>query len=383
MKYLILQFKQNNNKLFSTVLPFGVIYPKSQVLVYGEDEGGYQRVPEPNHFNKIKKYAKEDRNFIFPTSIILGIDEDKFKDVLFTDNDRSFLNFDQLSDSKLFRVIDGQHRLRGLFELSKENDEINYLKLSVVVLITPQNKRSIEMKIFNTINSKSKRIKVDLIELAQFDYRILEGKIELSQTNSHISIQIAKLLNESTKENNKWLNAIKFGIHDNDKIGIIGVNAFKESIKSIVDSYLQNHEGYKKLNGIELIDFTRNASKEIANFLLKAWEVVYEKWTSCFNEITQDVDSFDEIRQFYYNTDFYIQKTLGTTAINRFLSRIIAKNERRFDNDTLDHFKSIIERSEILSSDWKLGGLFSGYSSESAFNKVSKMIEGVIEIHRD
>ena len=54
MKFPIIEYHQNKYKLISTVLPFETINNYSKVLVYGIDDGGYQREPDEKHFTKIK-----------------------------------------------------------------------------------------------------------------------------------------------------------------------------------------------------------------------------------------------------------------------------------------------------------------------------------------
>jgi DGQHR domain-containing protein len=385
MNFPIIKYSQNKYKLVSAVLPFEIIDLFSHVLIYGRDEGGYQREPDPKHFNGIKNYINQSINadFIFPTSIILGIDEEDSNRVITAGgNGQNYLSLDKSSPSKLFRIIDGQHRIRGLHEASHLNQSINQVLLSCVILITPPKSRSIEMQIFNTINSKSKRIKVDLIQLASFEYRILESNIIHSEANQHISVQVANLLNEDTAKKNKWYNAIKFGIHDEQKVGIIGVNAFRESLRNIVAKYLNNHSYYNDLEGSELIEFTRKASEIIKRYLFEAWEIVYERWSDCFNAKNQEMDFDLEIKEYYYNSDYYIQRTLGTKAINYLLGSIVNEPGNDLDQKSMEIFKGFIDNSNLLNSDWKVGGTFSGYSSESAFGKVSKMIKGDVAIPR-
>ncbi|MES2776808.1 MAG: DGQHR domain-containing protein [Bacteroidota bacterium] len=386
MEFPIIKYSQNSHQLISTVLPFEIINLFSHVLVYGKDDGGYQREPDPKHYNNIKNYINEHQtspSFIFPTSIILGIDEDVTKAIISEGKEVNTIKLEKTKSAKIFRIIDGQHRVRGLNEALSTNNEINKVQLSVVILITPPNSRSIEMQIFNTINSKSKRIKVDLIQLASFEYRILESKIELTEVNEHISVQVANLLNEDSSKTNKWFNAIKFGIHDEQKVGIIGVNAFRESIRALVTRYLQLNIDYHNLKGSKLIEFTRVAAERIKIFLLHAWEIIYEKWQDCFSQKSQEVDYDLEIKEFYYKNDYYIQKTLGTKAINYLLGSIVSEGDHKIDQESLLAFKKYILDSNLLNSDWKVGNTFSGYSSESAFGKVSKIVKGEIPIPRN
>ena len=386
MNYPIIKYSQNKHNLVSTVLPFEIINAFSHVLIYGEDEGGYQRAPDAKHINNIKYYINEHSNnpdFIFPTSIILGIDEEDSKKIITESNGVSTITLGTNNVSKYFRIIDGQHRIRGLNEAFNTNKTILNLPLSVIILITPPKLRSLEMQIFNTINSKSKRIKVDLIQLASYEYRILESKIDHSEVNEHISVQVANLLNDYKSKTNKWYNAIKFGIHDEQKVGIIGVNAFRESIKNIVGRYLELNSTYQNLEGAKLIEYSRDASKIIKDFLLEAWEIIYEKWPDCFSEKNQEIDYDFEVKEYYYKYEYYIQKTLGTKALNYLIGSIVNENDNKLNQQSLEVFKQYLKKSNLLNSDWKVGTTFSGYSSESAFAKVSKMIKSEIPIPRN
>lgn len=382
MKFPIIEYHQNKYKLISTVLPFETINNYSKVLVYGIDDGGYQREPDEKHFTKIKNYIVKE-NFIFPTSIILGIDDDTISKIIKKDGLNNFLDFTSISNQKIFRVVDGQHRLKGIEAAQKDNPDIKNLELSVTIIRTPKNSRSLEMEIFGTINSKSKRIKVDLIELARYDYRILEGKIGIQEINEHISIEVAHLLNEDKSSDNKWFNAVKFGIHDEEKIGIIGVNAVRESLKSIVASYLLSNNKYQELKGNDLIKFAKSSALEIKAFISSAWDVVYGKWPKCFSDKSQELDFDMEIKDYYYKTNYYIQKTLGAKAINYFLGNVISSGSNKLDKTSLEIFKSKIKSCELLTSDWEVGKTFSGYSSESGFSKVSKMINGELKVPRN
>jgi DGQHR domain-containing protein len=373
MNYPIIEYTQNGHRFISAVLPFEIIDQHSHVLVYDRDEGGYQREPDSKHFNSIKKYVQDTPDYLFPTSIILGLDEVNYDHIVTHASDSGhYMNFDN-APGTIFRIVDGQHRIRGLREAAVGNATINQLQLNVVILLTPQNTRSLEMEIFNTINSKSKRIRVDLIQLARYEYRILEQSIQPSDLNEHISIQIANLLNEHADSRNIWFNAIKFGIHDEQKVGIIGVNAFRESLRNIVGKYLQTHITYQDLSGTALISYSKDAATFLKVFIYTAWnEIIFEKWPDTFSSKNQELDYDQEIKEFFYNNKYYIQKTLGTKSLNYLLASVVT--EHGVSEESLNRFRDIINKSQLLTSDWEVGKTFSGYSSESAFNKVTKII---------
>jgi len=386
----VFEFKQNNQLYLSVVLPHEIIDNNSEVLVYGVNPAGYQREPEPTHYNKIKEYILNTKDFILPTSIVLAVDEEDVSSILSKNSSETLIKLKSTSTGrKIFRIVDGQHRIIAMREAIKQKKELKTFLFNVIILITKSNKRSIEMEVFYDINSKSKRLKVDLIELARFNYRILEKSFKEKEINEHIAIQSAYYLNEVIKDC-VWNNAIKFGIHDEQVIGIIGVNAFRESISILVDTYLKVNENnkYKELKKEKLIEYTKEAAKTIAEFINKAWDIsVKTKWEYCFKEGQTELDLFFEPKKIYYNQKFYIQRTMGAKAINSILASTVNIKSNNgvigLGQEALNEFDRLIKKSDVTSDDWIVGGPFSGYSSESGFKKVSQFVMNTFPVQRN
>jgi DGQHR domain-containing protein len=376
MKFPAIKYSQTNYSLISTVLPFEIVNRKSKTLIYGIDDGGYQRIQDERHYLNIKKYV-ETGNFVFPNSIVLAIDESQLSKIESTqDQGITFLNFDDTQDV-LFRVVDGQHRLLGIEKASQLNNNLLNLNLQISIIITPNNKRSVEMEIFSNLNSKAKRLKTDLIELARYDFRILEDKIGSRDLNSHISINTAFNLNENTSVDNVWQNAIKIDIHSENRIGIIGVTAFSESISGIVASYISLKQNeVEQLDDSELIAFSRSASKDISQFLIDCWKIVNDKWPKTFLDPHKMLDIDNQYKSIIYDPNFYIQKTLGCKSIGYLISDILKDQfDNTFNIGAIESFRTIINDSKLNDFDWKLGKTLSGISSESGFKKVTKIIK--------
>ncbi|WP_397447755.1 DGQHR domain-containing protein [Polaribacter sp. R77954] len=377
MNYPAIKYNQSNYPLISTVLPFNLINNKSKTLIYGIDEGGYQRIQDERHYQNIKRYI-ETENFVFPNSIILAIDEDEFEEIVSNkEEDLVYLKLDERQEN-LFRVVDGQHRLLGIEQAVLSNKDLNSLKLQVSIIITPPNKRSIEMEIFSNINSKAKRLKTDLIELAKYDFRILEEKIGAKDLNAHIAINTAFKLNENNSEkDNVWQNAIKIGIHSENKIGIIGVTAFIQSISGIVTSYINLHQNQiTDMNEKQLIQFSRDAAREISDFLIRAWRVINERWQQAFLDPYKTLDIDNQYKSIVYDPNFYIQKTLGCKSINYLISDLLKERyDLMFNDSVLNEFKDVIYNCKLSTFDWKLGKTLSGISSESGFRKVTRILK--------
>lgn len=375
MKFPAIKYQQSNYTLVSTVLPFKVISRKSKTLIYGIDDGGYQRIQDEKHFQNIRKYI-ELGNFVFPNSIILAIDENELANILEIESEELiYLNLDEKAKF-LFRVVDGQHRLLGIEKACINSPELQDLKLQVSIVVTPSNRRSLEMEIFSNINSKAKRLKTDLIELAKYDFRIIEESIGAKDLNPHIAINTAYRLNENYSETNVWQNAIKIDIHSDNKIGIIGVTAFSEAIAGIVNSYINLHNSeIRRMGSRELINFSRTASGEISEFIVKSWSIVSTRWPKTFLDPYKELDIDNQYKSIAYNPNYYIQKTLGCKSINYLISDLIKEEyNARYDSKVINTFSEIIYDCKLNDSDWQLGKALSGISSESGFRKVTRII---------
>lgn len=375
MRYKILKYNQNSQEYISTVIPFSVIDKMSKVLVYDIDEDGYQRTPNKLHYSKIKKYIIEKKeDYKFPTSIILGVDKNEIDNYLEADQCGDYLNLN--SDKIIFRIVDGQHRIYGLREASKLNPTVNDLLLNVIILITEENKKITELEVFNDINSTAKRISTDLSILAKFKFKIKDENLRIEDVPEFISINTAYKLKEF-KENTVWSSGIKFDIHSEITLGIVGVTSFSESIQQIVTQLLEkkfNFNDNKHLKGKELIDYCEEVSLKIAEEINELWyKIIFKKWKLCFeHKIIKD--EFGEIKDTFYNESFYIQKTIGVKVLNVLYSEILKGLESEDIDLAKSKFDDLISNSKFTSNFWKKGGILSGLSSESGFSKARAMI---------
>ncbi|SFA58587.1 DGQHR domain-containing protein [Pedobacter suwonensis] len=367
MNVKVLTYIQNNQKFITTVLPAEILIKISKVLTYNQDPEGYQREANKVHYNKIKNYILDNaKDFILPTSIILGVDKKDIEKNLIEDEKGISLNIDE--NACIFRIVDGQHRIEGIKKAIEKQDEVKDFSLPVTIVISNENRRSIELEIFRDINSKSKRINTDLAQLAKHNYEILEEKI--SNLNNHISIKTAHKLKE--KKEGVWSNAIKFNIQTDFNFGIIGVTMFSESISKIVESYLKENPAPNTTDKKKIIDFCDKASVFLGDFLDILWsDIIYKKWNAAFTkEISQN--EFGEVINTFYSSKYYIQKGIGTNSINSFFAETIAS--KGFKENSISEIRKKINSSQLKSEDWINGGPFSGYNSGSGFNKIKKLL---------
>jgi DGQHR domain-containing protein len=351
MKTQFINSKQANIRLLTGVVNSEIINERSIVLKYGQNNKyGYQRELNTRHVNGILTYInKHKENCIFPNSIILALDEEDFKKQIDVDIDTPIT---ELSLNSLnFRTVDGQHRLEAIKKSIYDFD------LSVIIMIIPENNRKIELEVFTTINSKAKRIPTDLAELAKYRYLLIESKDTLLEKDSVDYVAMKIIIDLNKDDNSCWYGAIKVDVNEEDNQGIVGVSAFKKTLMPIISDRISQ----KNLD-IDLLD---NEASNIKNELNTIWDICIKKWKYCFK-----VESEEK-----YSKNYYIQKTLGMSVIHGILKEIYKNPNGNFD----ETFKTIIMNSNVTTDDWEVGGIMSGYSSESGFLKIRKLIKNEIK----
>lgn len=124
-------------------------------------EKGIQRRLQVKRIKEIKKYLSSKANNFLPNSILLSADSEQFK--TFNDN---YLKYESsefgeldLPDDAIFRIIDGQHRLGGLFISNTET--IEDFEIPAILLLNTS--LPTEAKLFSDINGKQKAVNKSLI----------------------------------------------------------------------------------------------------------------------------------------------------------------------------------------------------------------------------
>lgn len=383
MSIKINRYKQNSQKFISFNIDFESLNKISKVLVYEKDPGGYQRQPNNIHINKIKKYILENEDFLLPTSIILGVDNKQITDYI----DKS----DNLIVSEIpegtFRIVDGQHRIKGIAKAIDESTPerqkvLNAFTFNVICVLTDESTRSTELEIFVDINSKGKKVSTDLAELAKYNYQIIEKKVSnnFNSIAEHIAMKVARELRENVPEG-VWHYAIKFDIHSRLNIGIIGVSSFRKSITRSIQLLLEkDHAKIIEFSGQELINECDEIAKTYTDFYAKCWNnVVHDKWSKCFKK-KQVLDEFENFVTIEYSKEHYIQKPLGVKSINKIIEEIISENPKSDLDQIREYFRVVIENSKVKIENWSIGKTFSGLNSEGGFKKIRQMIKGELEL---
>ncbi|OES45390.1 DGQHR domain-containing protein [Domibacillus iocasae] len=363
-------YTQDSQLYINSVLEFKDLKEIAEPLIYGDNPLGYQRKLDKKHYYELaRKLTKGD--VLLPTSIILGVDKEFLSEYmdLEVDNEVKITQFPigklVALQGKHFSVVDGQHRLAALgLAVSKREELINY-KLNVVILVNDRVQRIKEIKVFTDINSKAKKITTDLTLLAEYNYRVYYKPEELTEKEilDHIGVRIAYNLNEDEYKPNVWLEAIKLDVTSDENNGVIGVAAFKNSLNRLILTYIRKFD-----DGNRIIDFDIEKINSIAaaltGFLLKAWEIILNRWPGAFSFSTDNLHS--------YNNEYYLQKTTGVNALHLILEEILKENN--FVEKTLSELERALSRSLIESKDWKVKGQFAGLTSKSGFNKAALII---------
>ncbi len=127
-----------------------------------DNEEGVQRRLQLNRINDIKNYIESNVNNFFPNSILISANTAKADDF----NEEKYLDIEShdfgeffFPESVRFSVIDGQHRLAGLFLAKSES--VDEFELPVVLLLNVSLPTA--AKLFSDINGKQKAVNKSLI----------------------------------------------------------------------------------------------------------------------------------------------------------------------------------------------------------------------------
>lgn len=391
MDKITFKYSQGNQIFYSTVLTFKEIIENSMVSIYSRNNRlGYQRALVERHLKKIVASLKKDNTPISPTSILLGIDEEN---LIEKNTDGSTMLRFKSKNKRLFRIIDGQHRIMAMKkyidELTEQEnmekiDELNSYEFSVIIMPINDINRIKEVEVFQSINAKAKPLKTDLVKLALTRYEELSKVNEIDYTN-HLAKRIIFSLNDnepyfensdtiSRDKVNVWENAIIIDLNNDDEIGVIGYSAFYKSIEQICKVYINKYEvNLKEIQDYEGLDNYLNLlSNEITfQLFIPCWNVIMDKWKNCFSYKKIALD-----KAIYYDEEFYIQKNMGLRSLHNILYSIIKKegNDIKDFNEILNKFQKIIDNSKLRDEDWIKGGRFKGLSSEAGFKYIETVI---------
>lgn len=383
--YYGIKYEQGQQDFIISVLPMKFIIDNYTVLIYGDDESkgedpiyGYQRAPKPSHYKKIcKELLKDINSQVSTNSIVLGINKNDFEEnyhITVIDNNvnSNVIKMEPKGDKlrTKFRVIDGQHRIKGFekaFNEGSNKEEIANYQVSVVIMLLDEAHRRPEVTAFTNINSKAKPLKMDLTKLAEYKYDLKEKNEEISIEN-YLIVSVIKHINDGWPCK-YWTNGIIFDVNSTNAVGIVGLKGFYDTIKSMCINEIKD-----ELDHINTINFDDkkqrldqkaiSLSKEIG----ECWNIVLEKWNVTTRKEMYD---FGEMFEIYYDERYYLQKTIGVMAINQLITLYHTRGG-------VEEFKKVIVESRLTKDDWLKNGVFAGLSSAGGASKIVKYIKNEI-----
>lgn len=350
MDYIVNEYVQGSNRFLSTVLPFRLVDSISEVMRYSlKSDYGYQREVNDSFAKRIKT-ALIHGELVSPTSIILGINEDEIQNIIV--NDKGIKRLILNENNRIFRVIDGQHRLAGIRYAALEDSQFENYMLNVIIMIVHPLHRAVEVEVFNNINSKSRRVKTDLSILAKFNYQIIENNQSL---DIYEQITVNSIFDMALNSRTIWHNGIKLDINNPSATGIIGFKSYYIVLLPIIKKFFSESDFSL---GISLENIRQMAEDFNRIYHYKIWSIIEDKWEDCFLESFILLE--DERYLIRYNENYLIQKSMGVKSI---LEIAFEHLDIRDIDKSLEYFKQIIVNSLLSSGDWNVKGLFNGMSS--------------------
>lgn len=276
---------------------------------------GYQRIPTRPRLLKIVKFIEEEKNPIFPTTILLGSREKlKFKS---QDGESGLLKI-----NRPLWIIDGQHRILGL-RLAMEKGFYEWKEKELPVIILDNFTKPEETIQFYILNTTQKRVPTDLAQrlIRKISYeKVSPIAFSASEEWRIKGLQIVDLLNETCEENNVWFERIRLPNTERKKHHIINQNSFLTSLKPLLSQGAL--QGKEKPSGI--------CYKIIRNYWFAIKAIIPEAFASPREYVIQKtpgVFSFHDLanRIMLGTNDFteaYFKKILGKILIDDYGSEV-------------------------------------------------------------
>ncbi len=359
---------QGNITMYLFKLPVEELINSYEISYYDAgNKTGYQRPPQQSHYRKIAQFlvdSSEDN--ILPMSIITAVDAEFIK----TEGK------DLIIENKI-RIVDGQHRIKGIEYLKNSNKDIyneTYCRLVQnyefpIILLEVSERDSIEeIDTFININSKGKRVSINLakeLKLKKMKELLKNMPVTVDrESREAISTEITQKL--AGDEETLWYNKIIMA----DENGItkpISIGAFSKSLDKIVGLFIEIFFQGKKQISYDEYNFITD---EITELIKDIWDIIQARWPKCFTES-------------FYN----ICKGIGVSSLHRLLASCIEEQidkDARLNSEIIvkakKGFKCYLENSTVTYGYWRIGGRFTGLSSEQGYDTIVKIIKNQADL---
>lgn len=359
-----IELSQGKKEMYIFKLPVEELINNYKISYYNtQTKTGYQRPPQQAHYRKIAQFLAEDAdNNILPMSIIAAINRVDVKK-----------NGNVLSINDCVRVVDGQHRIKGIEYLrdsSKKMLNVKFYELiksynfPVILLVVNEDDSLDEIDTFININSKGKRVSINLAKELKWKKTrdsLIENPIEInSELKEVISTEITQRLEKD--KSSFWYHNITMA----DEVGNtkpISIGAFSKSLDKIVNYFINKYYAEKKY--LTKVEYNK-ISEIITELIIKTWEATMSIWPKCFEDRT-------------YN----IYKGIGVSSLHRLLVGCLENETSDIENivdDAICIYMKYIKNSNVNYEYWKIGGKFTGLSSEQGYDTIVSIIKNEFDI---
>ncbi|MGJ4957882.1 DGQHR domain-containing protein [Bradyrhizobium sp. HKCCYLRH2015] len=193
-------------------MPAGALIPNNyDIPTYNAKSGqGYQRPLQENRVNELVLDLKKKRVDL-PTAILLNLRNREAKQALRDHTLRlSFLR-DSAATSKLFHVVDGQHRVAAFKKLMEEDPTGNWADFLIPFICMVGATEQEEMEQFYVVNSRAKSVRTDLAfallrKLSDKDPKMLE---RLEEKGRDWQVLAEKLVEALAENSSVWRGRIR------------------------------------------------------------------------------------------------------------------------------------------------------------------------------
>ncbi|MFD1548695.1 DGQHR domain-containing protein [Levilactobacillus fuyuanensis] len=381
------------------------------------DEQGSQRKPIPAHYRKIGRQFKKD-SFWLPTSITLSsslqldgdvIDLNETQDTVISDLDDSkeatveLMNLGKLKiplvrvtlgDNYKLRVVDGQHRIKGI-EYAIRDLKIKNLEdfeLPYVIMLTKN--RVDEIQSFYEINSTPKRVATDLALqlLKEMSENSVNSDLNATKRAQLVALNAAMVLNDDP--NSVWFQSISVGQTKNSST-IASTTSFVTALKPLITGRGASKVILQQITGVSDENVSiKNSEKteevmgnDLAKFISNFWEALREIMPSAFPDRIDDKNKW------------VIQKTPGIFSLSSVAGKLFdlmyskAQSKADFSVQGIRNFlemyagvgitSDIIDMKTYWQSSNKtnniIGGVAANANSQKAFKQLANDIFDDIE----
>ncbi|WP_425218875.1 DGQHR domain-containing protein [Ralstonia solanacearum] len=266
MKYPCLTFSQRPNpespKFCILHAPVGDVLQWSVVpqLSPGKTDG-IQRARNETKVRNIKKFLDSDARNTIPTAIVVTLGAGAYSIEKGKDGTES-LDIDPAKKDEIF-VVDGQHRLYGLYEFNPQ-----LMVPIVAILEATVDERAFQ---FVIINNKVSKVSTDHIRSLALKYSDnansadLDGRLRAARLSLSSNLSYVGIANES---------------NDSPFKGLISFPDTPEDNQWVVPAAIETAIGYIKSRALIQLDET----DAHFDFFLTVWQAIKDTWPNAFSK---------------------------------------------------------------------------------------------------